>query len=85
MVLDGMWKHIESKPPVAVSWGVVVLRLSDLRLRLHIYSTLQKTQHEIDVQPVAAPDAGVRGGGASLIRNCLLLGPYSRPMPRALC
>ena len=22
--------------------------------------------------------------GASLIRNCLLLGPYSRPMPRAL-
>ena len=29
----------------------------------------------------------VRGGeyrGTSLIRNCFLLGPYRRPMPRAL-
>jgi hypothetical protein len=40
--------------------------------------------HPLKVDHLRGPLSGHKYRGASLIRNCAPLGPYSRPMPRVL-
>ena len=53
--------------------------LQDHRNGACSYSRVTPEQGLLEIQGTHLPYRGT-----SLIRNCLLLGPYSKPMPRAL-